>query len=103
MQLLRVLKKTGKSLSELASQMTSFPQVNKNVRVSQMGKVRFSTDKTIKIAIEEAENELGNKGRILVRVSGTEPLVRIMLEGEDKVLIEKLASEVAEVVEERLM
>ena len=103
LQLLRVLKKTGKSLSELASQMTSFPQVNKNVRVSQMGKVRFSTDKSIKIAIEEAENELGNKGRILVRVSGTEPLVRIMLEGEDKVLIEKLASEVAEVVEERLM
>ena len=103
LQLLRVLKKTGKKLSELASEMTSYPQVNKNVRVSQMGKVRFSTDKSIKIAIEEAEKELGNTGRILVRVSGTEPLVRIMVEGEDKALIEKLASEVAQVVEERLM
>lgn len=103
LQLLRVLKKTGKKLSELASEMTSYPQVNKNVRVSQMGKVRFSTDKSIKIAIEEAEKELGNTGRILVRVSGTEPLVRIMAEGEDKALIEKLASEVAQVVEERLM
>ena len=103
LQLLRILKKSGKKLSDLASQMISYPQVNKNVRVSQMGKVRFSTDKSIKIAIEEAEKELGNKGRILVRVSGTEPLVRIMLEGEDKVLIEKLASEVAKVVEERLM
>lgn len=103
LQLLRVLKKTGKKLSELASEMASYPQVNKNVRVSQMGKVRFSTDKSIKIAIEEAEKELGNTGRILVRVSGTEPLVRIMVEGEDKALIEKLASEVAQVVEERLM
>lgn len=103
LQLLRVMKKSGKKLSELASQMISFPQVNKNVRVSQMGKVRFSTDKSIKIAIEEAEKELKDTGRVLVRVSGTEPLVRIMLEGEDEVLIEKLASEVAEVVEERLM
>ncbi len=103
LQLLRVMKKTGKKLSELASMMKTYPQVNKNVRVSQMGKVRFSTDKSIKIAIEEAEKELRNTGRVLVRVSGTEPLVRIMLEGEDEVLIEKLASEVAEVVEERLM
>ena len=103
LQLLRVLKNSGKKLSELASMMNTYPQVNKNVRVSQMGKVRFSTDKSIKIAIEEAEKELKDTGRILVRVSGTEPLVRIMLEGKDKVLIEKLASEVAEVVEERLM
>lgn len=103
LQLLRVMKKTGKKLSELASMMKTYPQVNKNVRVSQMGKVRFSTDKSIKIAIEEAEKELKDTGRVLVRVSGTEPLVRIMLEGEDEVLIEKLASEVAEVVEERLM
>ena len=103
LQLLRVLKKSGKKLSELASEMQVYPQVNRNVRVSQMGKVRFSTDKSIKIAIEEAEKELGSQGRVLVRVSGTEPLVRIMLEGEDEALIEKLASEVAEVVEERLM
>ncbi len=103
LQLLKILKKTGKKLSELASQMTVYPQITKNVRVSQMGKVRFQTDNSIKTAIKEAEKELGDKGRILVRVSGTEPLVRVMLEGEDARLIEHLASEVAEVVEERLM
>lgn len=103
LQLLRVMKKTGKKLSALADEMQVYPQVIKNVRVSQMGKVRFSTDESIKIAIKEAEKELGDKGRVLVRVSGTEPLVRVMLEGEDSELIEHLASEVAEVVEERLM
>lgn len=103
LQLLRILKKEEKKLSELASEMTVYPQITKNIRVSQMGKVRFATDESIRIAIEEAEKELGDKGRILVRVSGTEPLVRVMLEGEDKRLIEHLASEVAEVVEERLM
>ena len=103
LQLLRVMKKTGKKLSELASEMKVYPQVTRNVRVSQMGKVRFATDESIKIAINEAEKELGNKGRVLVRVSGTEPLVRVMLEGEDERLINRLASEVAKVVEERLM
>lgn len=103
LQLLKVMKKTGKKLSELASEMKVYPQVTRNVRVSQMGKVRFATDESIKIAINEAEKELGNKGRVLVRVSGTEPLVRVMLEGEDERLINRLASEVAKVVEERLM
>ena len=103
LQLLRIMKLTGKKLSELANEMTVYPQVTKNVRVSQMGKVRFASDESIKISIREAEKELGNKGRVLVRVSGTEPLVRVMIEGEDAKLIEHLASEVAEVVEERLM
>ncbi len=103
LQLLRIMKLTGKKLSELADKMKVYPQVIKNVRVSQMGKVRFATDESIKIAIKEAEKELGEKGRVLVRVSGTEPLVRVMVEGEDAKLIEHLASEIAEVVEERLM
>lgn len=103
LQLLNVMKKTGKSLSALSEEMTVFPQIIKNVKVSQMGKARFASDKSIKIAIKEAEKELGSKGRVLVRVSGTEPLVRVMLEGEDKELIERLANEVAQVVEERLM
>ncbi len=103
LQLLRIMKKSGESLSSLASGMTVYPQITKNITVSQMGKVRFATDESIKIAVNEAEKELGDKGRIIVRVSGTEPLVRVMVEGEDSVLIEKLASEVAEVVEERLM
>lgn len=103
LQLLNVMKKTGKKLSALADEMKVYPQVIKNVKVSQMGKACFAYDESIKFAIKEAEKELGNKGRVLVRVSGTEPFVRVMLEGEDEKLIERLASEVAEVVEERLM
>ncbi len=103
LQLLRVMKKTGKKLSELASEMEVFPQVMKNVRVSKLGKVRFSTDESIKSAIEKAEAELGADGRVLVRVSGTEPLVRVMLEGKDLEKINRLCEEIAKVVEEKLI
>ena len=57
----------------------------------------------VKKAVREAESELGENGRVLVRVSGTEPLVRVMLEGRDKTQIETLAGEIAEVVRERLI
>ena len=103
LQVLRIMKKTGKKLSELASCMKVFPQTMINVRVSNMGKARFPYDKEIKTAIEVTEKRLGNKGRVLVRVSGTEPLVRIMLEGENLKDIEKYAAEIAEVVRERLL
>jgi len=102
-KLLRVMKSTGKPLSELAACMEVFPQVMINVKVSNMGKVRFFADEEIKKAIQEAEEELHGSGRVLVRVSGTEPLVRVMLEGKDKELITKLGEEIAEVVRERLI
>lgn len=102
-QLLAVMKRTGKKLSELAAEMTVFPQVLINVRVSQMGKARYNNDLEIKKAIESAERELGEEGRVLVRVSGTEPLVRVMLEGKDEAKITLLAEEIAEVVRERLI
>ena len=102
-QLLRAIKRTGKTLSELASCMEVFPQVMYNVKVSNFGKVRFDDDEEIKIAIKEAEQELGDQGRVLVRVSGTEPLVRVMLEGKDLKQIETLGKEIAEVVRERLI
>ena len=102
-QILRALKRTGKKLSELASVMEVFPQVLLNVRVSNFGKVRFDDDEEIKIAIKETEEELGDSGRVLVRVSGTEPLVRVMLEGKDTQQINRLANEIAEVVRERLI
>lgn len=102
-QILRALKRTGKTLSELASVMEVFPQVLKNVRVSNLGKIRFDDDKEIKIAIQQAEEELGDTGRVLVRVSGTEPLVRVMLEGKDLDQINRLADEISEVVRERLI
>ena len=83
--------------------MSVYPQTMINVRVSHMGKARFNDDEEIRNAIVQAEKQLGDKGRVLVRVSGTEPLVRVMLEGEDKDTIETLAKEIANVVENRLI
>lgn len=103
LKLLCVMKETGKKLSELASGMTIFPQTLINVRVSDFGKARFDRDLEIKNAVRSAEKELGEDGRVLVRVSGTEPLVRVMLEGKDKEKIDTLAEEIADVVRERLL
>ncbi len=102
-QLLKVLKKTGKPLKTLADEMRVYPQVLYNVRVSNFGRVRFSEDEEIQNAIRRAEAELGDAGRVLVRVSGTEPLVRVMLEGEDEEQIRMLGETLAEVVRERLV
>ena len=96
LKLLCVMKETGKKLSELAAEMTVFPQVLINVRVSQMGKARYNNDAEIKKAIESAERELGDDGRVLVRVSGTEPLVRVMLEGKDIEEITAIANKIAD-------
>ena len=103
LQVLSVMKKTGKPLSELAALMTVYPQTMINVHVSKMGKARFNDDADIADAIRQAEKQLGDTGRVLVRVSGTEPLVRVMLEGENKAQIETLAREIAEVVKEKLI
>lgn len=102
-QVLGVMKRTGKTLKQLADEMEVYPQVMKNVRVSNMGKIRCDSDPEIRAAVAEAEKELGKSGRVLVRVSGTEPLVRVMLEGKDEKQIEKLCAEIAEVVRERLI
>ena len=102
-QLMAVIKDTGKTLKELADEMEIYPQVLINVSVSNYGKARFDKDKEIKKAIEAAEKELGDEGRIRVRVSGTEPLVRVMLEGKDYDKIRELGESVSQVVRERLV
>ncbi len=102
-QVLNVLKSTGKKISELASEMQVYPQVLINVRVSNFGKARLDKDEEVQLAIREASEELGDTGRVLVRVSGTEPLVRVMLEGEDYNQIKSLADSIAKVIEERLV
>lgn len=102
-QVLKVLKNTGKSLKELADEMEVYPQVLYNVRVSKYGRVRFTSDMEIKNAIARAEKDLGDTGRVLVRVSGTEPLVRVMLEGKDEQKIQELGETIAQVVRERLV
>lgn len=102
-QILNIIRDTGKSLDELASEIEIFPQVLKNVKVSAFGKHRLNEDQDIRLAIEAAEKELGDDGRVLVRASGTEPLVRVMLEGRDKDKIEHLGTTIAQIVEERLI
>ena len=102
-QILNIMKKTGKSLKELADEIEIFPQVLKNVKVSHFGKLRLFEDNDIRIAIEKAENVLGSNGRVLVRPSGTEPLVRVMTEGRNKEITEKLADSIAQVIKERLI
>lgn len=99
---LSIMKRTGKKLSELAKVMERLPQVLINVKVSAEGKQRFSTDEGVKTEINRVSEILGDKGRILIRVSGTEPLVRVMLEGESLEEIQSLAEEAAQVVRERL-
>lgn len=102
-QVLNVLKSTGKKISELASEMQVYPQVLINVRVSNFGKARLDKDEEVQLAIREASEKLGDTGRVLVRVSGTEPLARVMLEGEDYNQIKSLAESIAKVIEERLV
>ena len=103
LRLLEAMRKSGRPLSALAGEMEVFPQVMVNVKVSNLGKLRCASDPEIQNAVARAEAELGQAGRVLVRVSGTEPLIRVMLEGRDAARIETLAGEIAEVVRERLI
>ena len=101
-QLLSIIVKEKKSLSKLASVMTKAPQTMINLSISANGKRLFYTDAVIKKAIDEAAAELGTSGRIVVRPSGTEPLIRVMVEGNDTEIIEITARRVASTIEERL-
>jgi phosphoglucosamine mutase len=96
LQLLAVLRQTGQPLSELASVMTALPQVLVNVRVKQ----RLGLDEmpVFKRHVAEVEAQLADNGRVLIRYSGTEPLMRIMLEGQDQVEINAMAEALAATV-----
>lgn len=99
-QLLHVLKQTGKKLSELASEVTTYPQNLENIRVTN--KHTAMNDEEIKAVIKEVEEELGDEGRVLVRPSGTEALVRVMVEAPTDEEVEKYCTKIANVVRERV-
>lgn len=101
-QLLSIVHRRQAKLSSLATLMTRYPQVIVNVTVGPEGKLHFYTDAGVKEAIEHAKEKLGDGGRIVVRPSGTEPLLRVMIEGEDLGYINELANSVADVLRERL-
>lgn len=101
-KLLETVVKSGASLAQLSKVMTVYPQVLINVPVTDEGKKKYNNDEYIISAVQEAEMELHGDGRVLVRVSGTEPLVRVMLEGMDTEQITRLGNDIANVVKERL-
>lgn len=101
-QLLSLVHRRQAKMSSIATVMTHYPQILINVKVTNEGKVQFYKNQDIKNKIESVKNELGTDGRILVRLSGTEPLVRVMLEGLDKEKITRLANETAELIKEKI-
>lgn len=101
-QLLRVLKEEGKTLSELASIMTVYPQVLKNAHVANDKKYHFNDYEVVSKRISEIEDMFHGKGRVLIRPSGTEPLVRVMIEGENQDELEKVAAELVTLIEHEM-
>lgn len=101
-QFLSILSRRHARLSSLITVMERYPQVLINVRVSNEGKRRFYTDADVRAAVQRAEALLGEDGRLLVRPSGTEPLLRVMTEGRDHGLITRVANDVADVLRDRL-
>ncbi len=101
-QLLSLINRRKAKLSSIATLMERFPQILINVKVPNENKPRFYTDKEIKEEIKRVTNILEGRGRILVRLSGTEPIIRVMLEGEDYAEISRLANETAAVIKDRL-
>ncbi|GAI25022.1 unnamed protein product, partial [marine sediment metagenome] len=97
LQLMKVLQEEEKPLSNLASVMEKYPQIILNYEVKD--KERFFKNVCIKKFIKEIEEELDGKGRIFVRASGTEQLIRILLEGEDKNKLEKISQDLREAIE----
>jgi phosphoglucosamine mutase len=99
-QVLHLVKKKGIPLSKLASEIKLYPQVLMNVDVEKKHDIK--TIPQIQEAIKTAENKLSGKGRILVRPSGTEPKIRVMLEGRDLKLITKLGKDIVKVIKQFL-
>ena len=96
LQVLAVMQRTGSKLSELTSGMEQFPQVLLNVKVARP--VDPHGDPAVRTAVDEAESALGKRGRVVLRASGTEPLIRIMVEGEDRYQVNMLATRLADSV-----
>ena len=100
LQMLSLLKRTKKPLSELAKAMTAVPQVLVNIQVKQ--KPVLETIPDVDRAIQESHRRLNGSGRVVIRYSGTEPLLRIMVEGEQPTLVNEIADDLARVVREHI-
>ncbi len=99
---LSMMANTKKPLSELKKTMRRYPQYLVNLRVSPEGKIAFYTDRDVRAIIADAEKEIGDNGRLVVRPSGTEPLLRVMMEGADEEKVRAMTERVAAAIAEKL-
>ncbi len=102
LMLIQTILEENKKASELANTIKLYPQVLVNAKVNAEKKYEYEKDEDIKKAIEKIEEEFAGNGRVLIRPSGTEPLVRVMIEGENQEYITKRANEVASLIAEKL-
>lgn len=103
LQFMEAVLASGRKISEMASEIQIFPQVLVNARVKNENKKKYSNAPQIAAAIEEIEKKMEGNGRVLIRPSGTEPLVRVMIEGDDEVVLDQLARGLADLIEEKFM
>lgn len=101
-QLLSLMLRKKQKLSELAGVMKRYPQTMRNLKISAEGKLLFYTNTAVREAIDRGKKALGDDGRVLVRPSGTEPLIRVMTEGSDMELIERVADDIAAAIKGNL-
>ena len=101
LQMLKGVIESGKKPSELAEEIEIFPQVLVNAKVKNENKDIFATDEEVMAKIQETEKALDGYGRVLIRPSGTEPLVRVMIEGPEPEKIREMAQEIAELIEKK--
>ena len=100
--LIRAMLEQNKKASEIADVMKAFPQVLVNARIQNSKKDLYDKDEEIKAEIEKLEKEFSGNGRILIRASGTEPLIRVMIEGENQEYIREKATNLAKLIESKL-
>jgi phosphoglucosamine mutase len=96
LQILAIMRRTGRSLSALAEGMAQMPQTLLNVRIA--GPIDVGSNESIRSAVAAAESKLGARGRVVLRSSGTEPVIRVMVEGDDQNVVKALAAELADSV-----
>ena len=102
LMLIQIILEKNISASELSKIIDIYPQVLLNAKVSNSKKKDYAEDAKIKEKVQEVDKEFSNEGRVLIRESGTEPLIRVMIEGKNQELITQKAKELVEIIEDRL-
>ena len=100
--LIRAMLEQNKTASEISSIMKAYPQVLVNAKIKNDNKDKYKNDPEIKAEIEKLETEFSGNGRVLIRASGTEPLIRVMIEGENQEYIKEKATKLAKLIEDKL-